>query len=318
MNDQRGWSRDPAVSRLHRVVRWLAERYGRDPDSIASNQMIAEGTGVPVSDVITTTQLLASRGLAGVTDSMGEPQNFGAFLNAPGKELAESWAAAQSARDRRMACRDALLDWLDEQTERVRNVNTFLNDPRAFYFGQPFTPNEIRRAMSFLHEQGLIRGVTVAEGDDVLEAEITDDGRVCVEQYGGNVGAWMGRGVHRGGDTITTTITNSPGTQWMSDSPAGRQSATVTITTDARTQLLQIADQILAGMEAIDLPAERKLEATAAARELREAAADPSADKGRIRSALGTISAAALGAMGTEAGRRVLELVEQGIQALGG
>jgi hypothetical protein len=104
----------------------------------------------------------------------------------------------------------------------------------------------------------------------------------------------------------------------MNDSPGGRQSATVTITTDARTQLVQIADQILARMEAIDLPAERKLEATAAARELREAAADPSADKGRFRAALGTISTAVLSSMGTEAGRKVLELVEQGIQALGG
>jgi hypothetical protein len=210
-----------------------------------------------------------------------------------------------------------VLDWLDEQTESIPEASAFLTDARAYYYGQLFTPDDVQQSMSFLYGQGLITGVTVEESDNVYHAQITDDGRACIEQYG-SVADWMNRGTLSGGDTITTTITNSPGAQWMNESPAAQQAAVTTLTTDARTQVLKIADQILASLEAVDLPTEQRQEAKAAAAELRELAADPAADKGRVRSALGVIATSTLGAIGTEAGRRVLALVQQAVEVIVG
>jgi hypothetical protein len=320
MNDLRGWSADPAVSRLYRVVEWIEDyvrEHGGDPPS---NRMIAEGAGLPVDDVITATELLEPRGLA-YSDPSLSPEGTSIWMTADGRALASTWRAARfSPRQRRVACRDAVLDWLDGQSERVPDATaTFLGDARASFYGQPFTPDDVRQAMSFLHGQRLIEGVTVAESDNVLQARITDDGRACIEQYGGSVADWMSRGANRGGDTITTTITNSPGAQWANESPGAQQSATViTLTTDARTQVLQIADQIIASLEAVDLTPAQRQEANAAAVELRDLAKDPAADRGRLRAALGVIATATLGAIGTEAGQRVIELVREGLRILGG
>jgi hypothetical protein len=316
MNDQRGWSADPAISRLHRVVNWI-EHYEREhPGTIPTNRMIAEGVALPVEDIIRTTTLLAARGLAKSADSMG-PEATGVWLTAAGHDLVSTWRAARSsARQRRVACRDAVLDWFDEQSERVRDSSAFLRDVRASYYGEPFTPDEAQQAVSFLHGNGLIDGATVAEGEDVYNAKITDDGRVCVEQYGSTVADWMNR-AQRGGDTITT-ITNSPGAQWMNESPAAQQTARLTtLSTDARRQVAHIADEIFIALDAVDLSPEQRQEAKAAATELRELAANPTAEKGRLRSSLGVIATAALGAMGTETGKHVLELIQQAMRAIG-
>jgi hypothetical protein len=320
MNDHRGWSADPAVARLYRVVDWIEDYVRENHGNPPSNRMIAEGADLPVEDVIPTTELLESRRLAHPAGGSLSPDWKSVWLTADGNALASMWRAARSSpRQLRVACRDAVLDWLDGQTERVLHGSAFLSDARASFYGQPFTPEDVQQAMSFLHGQGLIEGVTVEESDDVLHARITDDGRACVEQYGSSVADWMSRGSSRGGDTIMTTITDSPGAQWMNESPAAQQAATVTtLTTDARAQVLQIADQILASLEAVDLPTGQRQEANAAAAELRALAADPAADRGRVRSALGVIATASLGAIGTEAGQRVLDLVQKAVEVIVG
>jgi hypothetical protein len=304
------------VSWLHRVVQWI-ENYEREhPGSIPTNRIIAEGILLPVEDIIHTTTLLVARRLANSADSMG-PGATGVWLTTAGHELVSTWRAARSsARQRRVACRDAVLDWFDNQAERVPDSSAFLWDVRAWYYGEPFTLEEVQQAASFLHKKGLIEGATVAEGDDIYNAKITDDGRVCVEQYDSTVAHWMNRS-RRGGDTITT-ITNSPGAQWMNESPAAQQTARLTtLSKDARRQVVHIADEIFIVLDAVDLPPEQRQEAKAAATELRELAANPTAGKGRLRSSLGVIATAALGAMGTEAGKHVLELIQQAMRTIG-
>jgi hypothetical protein len=312
MSTERGWSADPAVTRMHRVVTGLYEAQTDNPDDTFSIRDICIDVEDEPPDVVDTTNLLAQQGHARVRESLNSVDNS-VNLSASGMSLGSAWTTRRSdPAERRAACRAVILDLLNRDDDEYRPLELHDN-PRGAFFGDRFAPTEIARALGTLKDRGLIQSM---DSDQVsfIRVRITEGGRDCSERYGGDVDAWFDRGQTRGGDRITNTFNNSPGALAMTQSPGGQQFATVTISTDARQQLLTIADQIIENLAALDLDDE----STTAARELRALAEQPQADKGRAKQLLAAVALGAASAAGTEAGQVVMNLVSQGVRTIAG
>ncbi len=307
----RGWSADPAVVLRYRVVGWLADYQREQPGRIPSNGDVAEALGVDSGTVGLVTDLLASDGLCWVGSgfrTVSLPVKPESGLTG----LASKWAAARASRkERRTACRDALLDWLYEQTDEVADVTPFLTDVRAHFFGDQFTEAEANEAVTYLDEVGLATGVPVAESDSLLHPTVTADGKTCVERCDSSVGAWF---AHTGSGT-TFSISNSQGVTIASNSPGATQ--TVTITTDARQQLLQTADALVATLPVLGLEPEDIERARDIEERLREEAEREESEPGRVRAVLKDLRTIAVSGSGSAAGAGLISLAQQIGRSLG-
>lgn len=316
MNDNRGWSNHPNVTLVHRVVTWLAEYQSKSPGQIPSVGDVAEALQANADEVSLVVDGLTSEGQAldGKTYDTG---GSGAFLTPAGLAVASDWMTRRaSTKNRRRACRDAALDFL-YANDRNRNLDAsdFLADQRSYFWGERFLTDDWQEALTYLANEKLVTGMLVGGQRRFVRPKILHRGQVCVENYDGDVVA-ISSPASAPSSVTNTTIANSPGAQWMSGSPGAQQTATVTISEGNRQQLLQIADQIaeqIKGLPVGVVPA-----ATAGVEELRQVAKDNQADKGRVKALLANFALSVTTAAGTDAGQKILGLIGQAAQSLGG
>lgn len=307
----RGWSADPSVVLRHRVVMWLAEQKYEQPSRINSNTDVAESLAVDVRDVAAAVDLLGADGLCLPGDGM-DPVSSSARLTPAGASLAGTWATSRrSLRQRRAACKDALLDWLYEQPGDLRDAGQFQADVRAYFYDDQFNEAEVSLALAHLQELGLVQGKRTAQSDRLLRPRVTSDGSTCVERYDSNVGAWLARA----GSGTTFSISHSQGVTIASNSPGATQ--TVTITTDARQQMLQTADALVATLPVLGLDPEDVDRAHEVADRLRSEAEQEESEPGRLRAVLKDAGTIAVSGTGSAAGVGIVALAQQIGQSLG-
>ena len=314
MDNIRGWSNDPNVTLGHRVLTWVAE-YQPDSPGLASVGAVAEALQASADEVSIIVDNFASEGLAIEGKTYGVESSI-AGLTSTGLALASDMAAKRaSTKDRRRACRDAVLDFLYANDKRPHlDAPDFLADPRSYFWGERFTVDDWQEALKFLANEKLISGMLVGNRRRFIRPIIVHRGRVCVENYNSDVVAFTSP-LSAPSNVTTTTIANSPGAQWMSDSPGAQQTATVTISQDNRQQLLQIADQI--AEQIVGLPAEVATTVNAGVEELRQAATPDHPDEGWVKAALGKIALSVAVAVGTDEGRKIIDLIGHAGQLLG-
>lgn len=307
----RGWSADASVVLRHRAVTWLAEQQREEPGRIKSNADVAAALEVEVRDVVAEVDMLAADGICMPADGM-VPASSSARLTPTGASLASTWAAARrSRRHRSSACKDALLDWLYEQPSVVPDASAFLEDVRAHFYGGRFNEGECNESLADLGALGLVQGVRTAQSESLLRPKVTADGKTCVEGYDSNVGAWLARA----GSGTTFAISNSQGVTIASNSPGATQS--VTITTDARQQMLQTADALLATLPVLGLDPEDEVRAHEVADRLRAEAEQDESEPGRVRAVLKDARTIAVSGTGSAAGVGIVALAQQIAQSLG-
>jgi hypothetical protein len=95
---------------------------------------------------------------------------------------------------RQVACRQALLQWLDSQGAHpdgslAPTWDGFFLDFRSDYFGEPFEPEEVHRAADWLYKQGLIDGVTVEEEVGPVRSYLTAAGLNLIEKAAPELGS---------------------------------------------------------------------------------------------------------------------------------
>jgi hypothetical protein len=291
-----------------RVFLWLAQT-----DEYPAPPRVADVLGLQALDAAKACHRLEDLGLVDFDGSLAARVR----VSLDGREAAKRLLADRtSGKNRRAALRTAMLNWLsDSEPTRVDSMPDFAHTPGATLHGTTFTDQEIVNETTFLSEQGLIEGIK-AWGGPLMRPSLTAHGRDCVDRFNSDVNAWLSSR-DRGSFTHNqTTISDSPGAQSMSGSPGGQQTATVTVTADNRRQLLQFADQI--ADQIVGLPAKVAPDTKAGVEELRQAATDDHADEGWVRAALGTIAVSVATAVGTDAGLKIMHLVGQAVQSLGG
>lgn len=307
--EDRGWSSNAAERTAHRVVLWMHERQQADPSGIPTAGHAAEDLGVPSREVVGVLNRLHERGLAIAPDSLGF-DGASAALTDEGLALASSWRARNNPRERRIACRDAVLDWLDEQDESLPDALRIRQDNRSYYFGQQFTEDEVNAAVDHLASTGLVRG-SATSSPVLVRPTVTAEGRTCVERYGSSVTAWQDR---TAAATTSYTITGNQAVNFAANSPGATQ--TVTMDAHNRQQLLQVADALEQMLPALRLSDADANEAREVVSDLRDAV-QAGADAGRLGRALETVKRLAVSGSGKAAGAALVLLVNEGGQALG-
>lgn len=99
-------------------------------------------------------------------------------------------------RQRKAACRDAMVDWLYSQdaTTAAGNLvrNAMLDDPRhGLWWAEPFTARDLDDAAAWLKRNGLVDGPMVEQEEGPVRLYLIDGGVTCVEDFGADTGAYM-------------------------------------------------------------------------------------------------------------------------------
>lgn len=181
----RGWVRSSQELLHIRLLDWLAEgdRIKRYP--------VLQKYRSEVNDSATDDELEeAARALEAV-GLVATERSLAPRIAAP-YHLTEAGRVSVSDRDvrrrdrafRRVATRDALLDWLYEgmniQTGESPELSAFGGVPQAHFEGDSLTTAEVTDAGRFLVAEGYLRGTSVW-GDEVIRPKLTSLGQQVVE-----------------------------------------------------------------------------------------------------------------------------------------
>ncbi|MFP8888060.1 hypothetical protein [Streptomyces mangrovi] len=218
------------------------------------------------------------------------------------------------------ASRTALLKWLWHQKQQrasggpMPNVLGVLSDDEfAMDQGVRFTEDEIDRASAHLEQHGLIKGGgTIDEKAGPVLAEITAPGEDCVENYNGDVSAYIRQ---RNGGTVTFHIATNMGN--IAANSTGFTQNAVTQASSAPAQILAAVSLIRQLAPALTPDAGEQQALLTQVSDLQAAASAATPDHEAVRRiANGIHSTLHDLAYSPDVQRLALEAVEQGIQNL--
>lgn len=217
------------------------------------------------------------------------------------------------------ASRTALLRWLwHQQHEQAPGgpmpnvVGVLSDDELAVDQGARFTEDEIDRASAHLEQYGLIAGGgTTDRNAGPVFARITAAGEECVENYNGDVSAYIRRKDNGG---VTFHIATNTG-NIAANSTGVTQNAGQGISGPAR--ILAAADLIQQLTPALTADADEQLRLVEQVNELRTAASAPAPDIAVVRRIADEVMSTIRGLTHSpDVQRLALEAVAQGIQTL--
>ncbi|MEU6348357.1 hypothetical protein ABZ896_03420 [Streptomyces sp. NPDC047072] len=218
------------------------------------------------------------------------------------------------------ASRTALLTWLWHQKQRqdpavpMPNVFDVLSDDDlAVDQGMRFTEDEIDRASAHLERHGLTKGAGVVDQmTGPVFAEITPAGEDCVENYNGDISAYIRR---KDNGPVTFHITNNSGN--IAANSTGFTQNAVTQTGFDPAQILAAATLIQQLAPALTSDPDEQQGLLTQVSDLQTAATTPEPDRGVVRRIANGVMSTIRGlAHSPDVQRLALEAVEQGIQSL--
>ncbi|NAS22493.1 hypothetical protein GT755_12450 [Herbidospora sp. NEAU-GS84] len=138
---------------------------------------------------------LETQGLVRVGRTMGPPSSHALRLLPLGKtEAARQKQQRESVAARRNAGRCALLFWLYNEDAAGNTgpveFTRFLEYPLSYFWGFKLDASDVEHCVRWLSEKGLATMVA-AWGNGGGIAHITVEGIDCIEQYSGEIGAYM-------------------------------------------------------------------------------------------------------------------------------
>jgi hypothetical protein len=214
------------------------------------------------------------------------------------------------------ASRTALLQWLWHQKQEetqgrpMPNVlGVLADDDLSIDQGVRFTEEETDRASAYLEQHGLIKGAgTLDQKAGPSLAEVTAAGEDCVENYNGDVSAYIRR---RDNGAVTFHIGTNTGNIATNSTGFTQNAAT------QAAQILAVASLIQQLTPALTSEAGEQQQLLNQLGELQAAAAAPTPDRGMVRRiADGVLSILRGLTHSPDVQRLALEAVEQGIQNL--
>lgn len=311
----RGWDLTDTQARQLRVLEWLYDAAGGGAGCYVDIQPLVEQDGdAPVGAAFTQLRREDLVDEPVTVDELAAPVQ--SALTSAGVEVVEQ--ARRRRGDpaaRRPAARDALLRWLydcNDQGNPSPVLNGFTESRYASFYGDPFTLQEIEAASEWLTEQGYLSG-TGSWGHGIPCPTITAAGEQLVEQ-GRSVNDPTSAGsIHH----VTYTITDSQAINIAHGSPHTQQTATITITDEQQQQILAVADYLEQAAPQLGLPTQEAARIPRLVDELRTAAQEPAADRGRLRQLIDTARQLGIAAGGVPLGAGLLALIDQTAKALG-
>ena len=188
---ERGWGWTASKIRQVRFIEWLVLRSTSATFVPVKPFYDAQHDASALTDQVVHDELqeLEHQSLIYLAAGMGGIEAFDALATAQGRRLAEEVQARRADnRLRRVACRDAMVDWLSSQnassplSQPARD--RMLADPRyGTWLAEPFSEADIAAAAAWLYRQRLVDGMTVEECEGPVRLYLTDAGVACAEEF---------------------------------------------------------------------------------------------------------------------------------------
>ena len=184
------------------LVEWVAQRSAEVPDSVyvplASFYRALPDQSMNTYEIaLDDVNDLDRRSLMDLANGVGSVYDLAAQSTPEGRAFTDDLRAARSnTQRRRTACRDAMVDWLysrDVVSPPGVVRDTMLQDRRGYFFAEPFTANDLDSAAAWLHRQNLVGGTMIGQALGPVRLYLTDRGVKCVEDFGSDTGAYLGR-----------------------------------------------------------------------------------------------------------------------------
>jgi hypothetical protein len=217
--DERGWGWTASRIRQAQLIEWLVQRSAEEPDGV----YVPLWPFYDLPDHRTTYTIalddvnsLERRSLLRLANSYGGIESLEALDTPEGRAFAEGLQAARGTKQRcRMACRDAMVDWLyscDAASPPGMARDMMLQDPQhCCWFAEPFSADDLDAAAAWLHRQGLVRGTTVDQAQGPVVLYLTDTGVKCVEDFGSDTATYLERQQYRAsGPTVSIGTHRGP------------------------------------------------------------------------------------------------------------
>jgi hypothetical protein len=241
------------------LLDWLFTSAGGSGNrNISVGDLFAERAEADAEILADDLRALNARGWASLVATMGDRRPHGVFLNA------DAAAVAREMREKRgdligrtTSLRDRLLRWLYTRQAEINGAPTtsdFFGSLECIYFGSIYQPEELWRATVWLKDHDFIRGSGSSQlSGGIVRPIITSKGQTVVES-GRSVNEIAGAAL-AASSTIAITGNNNV---VQSASPDATQSVTMSISSDDRTQTIQLAKALEEALPVLGLPAEAR------------------------------------------------------------
>jgi len=272
----------------------------------------AKDRGLPRESVTGGLEALQDRGWLWFERSSAGIQTV--MLNQAGIDAAEDFKAMRTdPRKRVLAIRDAALHWLYDRHlvgDDSGVFADFLDSPNAHFLGEPYTREEVDRAMMRLYDGGFIKGIRVY-GTDLARPMITSEGQSVVES---------GQSVN--GDRGSVGVTNNVNISGSQGVNFAWNSSNVTQTNTMTQQQVDTMERVLGSVRAMLNPMvlgvseETTTEAQVIANQVDEEISTQAPDGGRVKAlVMNLIELAATGTVqgGVDA---LTTMMQQGVAGL--
>ena len=197
--EERGWGWTATHIRQAQFIEWLAPR-----SSSATYVSVKPFYDAPPGQQALTTAVvhdelweLDRQSLIDFAPGLGGIEGYDALATAQGRRFAEElqWRRADK-RQRKAACRDAMVDWLyarDATSPLVQPArDRMLADPRwGTWLAEPFSADDLDAAAAWLHRQHLVEGITVDQCEGPVRLYLTDAGVACAEEFGSDTARYI-------------------------------------------------------------------------------------------------------------------------------
>lgn len=196
--DDRGWGWTTSEIRQIRLVEWIVPQSADTYVPVKpfyDEQSDQEALTLPV--VHGELHDLARRSLIDLHAGIGGVESYDALATPEARLLVEQLQARRAdKRLRKAACRDAMVDWLYSRdavsplTQPARDE--MLNDLRwSVWLAAPFSFDDLDAAAAWLDRHSLVKGVMIDQCDGPVRLYLTDEGVVCVEQFGSDTSRYV-------------------------------------------------------------------------------------------------------------------------------
>lgn len=305
MIEDQGWSASKEDALVYRLLVWAS-------DSAHSGHSLEDAGKAlgPEPDVLYgILKQFWDSGFAKDTERANVPSLNSVFLTGEGSATARKIAAASNnGGKRRTAIRNGIVDWLSSVGEPY-GLSDFLQDPRAAFFGVPYTEDELIAAGDYLHDKGIIKGIQTGSGEFVRPS-LTSEGLDCADGHSSDVQAYLNRSQTLGGDTLIS-VSDSYGVNIANRSSHVSQSVGIT-----REKINEI-QQLVASYEQARMPllldAENDSRLTELSEEILEEISKPVPDKSKVKGFLESLHnigvSGAGNALGSVLGQAALNLM---------
>lgn len=181
----------------------------------------------------------------------------------------------------------AALLWINRHERLSRlDYQDFLNDPASLVDEEQASEDEAITALAWLISRELVTGVEVYNSEIPVGLELTNDGRVCVIEYDGDVRAWA-QAQLGGGHVDQSVNVTGHNAQVAAYSQHVKQSQVVgEVDVD---KLRSAATMTLETLPVYSLPAEQAVVVKQAAEQIVAETQSPTPDHGKLRQLADTV-----------------------------